>query len=46
MVFGVVLSEGQIMSPYIFEVGLKVYTKGSLIAAIRRVFTELSPALA
>ena len=27
MVFGVVSSEGHIMPPYIFEVGLKVYTK-------------------
>ena len=27
MVFGVVLSEGHIMPPHIFEVGLKVNTK-------------------
>ena len=45
MVFGVVWSEGHIMPPHIFEVGLKINTKVYLIAAIRRVFAELSPAL-
>ena len=30
MVFGVVSSEGQIMQPHIFEVGLKINTKGYL----------------
>ncbi len=52
MVFDVVSSEGYIMPLHIFEIGLKVNTKlyldllkSVVIAAIRRVSTELTPAL-
>ena len=42
MVFGVVSSDGHIMPPHIFEVGLKVNTKGLASEGVLRLCTFLS----